>query len=164
VDTDTGLTFGDLLRRFRGSADLTQEDLAGRTGLTPQAISLLERGERRRPHRYTVQKLAEALELRGGDLAAFETAARRPSASRTTAEPSRRTLPAPLIPLIGREREAADIASLLLRADVRLLTLTGPGGVGKTRLAPQIADAVADRFGGGFALVPLEPVRTLDIR
>jgi transcriptional regulator with XRE-family HTH domain len=46
---DTGPTFGDLLRRHRDSANLTQEDLATRTGLTPQAISLLERGERRRP-------------------------------------------------------------------------------------------------------------------
>jgi transcriptional regulator with XRE-family HTH domain len=78
VETGTGLTFGDLLRRHRDDAGLTQEDLAERTGLTPQAIGLLERGERRRPHRYTVQKLAEALELGGGDLATFEAAARRP--------------------------------------------------------------------------------------
>jgi DNA-binding XRE family transcriptional regulator len=58
LDTGTRLTFGDLLRRHRDSANITQEELAQRTGLTPQAISLLERGERRRPHRYTVQKLA----------------------------------------------------------------------------------------------------------
>ena len=61
MDTDTGLSFGDLLRRQRDMVGLTQEDLAERTGLTSQAISLLERGERRRPQRYTVQKLAEAL-------------------------------------------------------------------------------------------------------
>ena len=78
LETGTGLTFGNLLRRHRDDAGLTQEDLAERTGLTPQAIGLLERGERRRPHRYTVQKLAEALELGGGDLATFEAAARRP--------------------------------------------------------------------------------------
>jgi transcriptional regulator with XRE-family HTH domain len=63
VQTDTEIQFGDLLRRHRASANATQEDLARRTGLTPQAIGLLERGERRRPHGYTVQKLAEALEL-----------------------------------------------------------------------------------------------------
>ena len=63
MDGGTDLSFGDLLRSYRDSANLTQEDLAARTGLTPQAIGLLERGERRRPHRYTVGKLAEALEL-----------------------------------------------------------------------------------------------------
>jgi transcriptional regulator with XRE-family HTH domain len=98
MDTGTGLTFGDLLRRHRDSAGLTQEELAERTGLTPQAISLLERGERRRPHRYTVQKLAEVLELGGEDLASFEAAVRRSSSRKTTAELSRRTLPAPPTP------------------------------------------------------------------
>ena len=58
-DTGTELQFGDLLRRHRASVNVTQEDLADRTGLTPQAIGLLERGKRRRPHGYTVQKLAE---------------------------------------------------------------------------------------------------------
>ena len=64
---DTGTAFGDLLRRRRDATGLTQEDLARLTDLTPQAISLLERGSRRRPHRYTVQKLAEALGLEGRD-------------------------------------------------------------------------------------------------
>jgi transcriptional regulator with XRE-family HTH domain len=96
VNTGTGLTFGDLLRRHRDSAGLTQEDLAERTGLTSQAISLLERGVRRRPHKYTVQKLAEALELEGEELSSFEAAVRKPSARHTMAEPPRRTLPTPL--------------------------------------------------------------------
>jgi transcriptional regulator with XRE-family HTH domain len=61
VDASTGSTFGELLRSYRSSASLTQEDLAGRTGLTPQAIGLLERGERRRPHKHTVVQLAKAL-------------------------------------------------------------------------------------------------------
>jgi len=82
VETGTGLTFGDLLRRHRNSANITQEDLAGRTGLTPQAIGLIERGERRRPHRHTVGKLAEVLGLAGQDLAWFEAAARRSSIRR----------------------------------------------------------------------------------
>src|SRR5918998_1217574 len=92
VNTGTGPAFGVLLRRHRDAAGFTQEDLAERTGLPPQAISLLERGERRRPQRYTVQKLAEALGLEGADLASFEAAARR-SQARATAEPSRHDLP-----------------------------------------------------------------------
>ena len=94
MDTGIGLSFGDLLRSRRSSAGLTQEDLAERTGLTSQAISLLERGERRRPHRYTVQKLAEALELGGMELAEFESASRSSSARRT-AGPSPHDLPRP---------------------------------------------------------------------
>ena len=86
MDASTGSTFGELLRSYRSSANLTQEDLAGRTGLTPQAIGLLERGERRRPHKHTVVQLAKALGLTGQDLARFEGAARRSSTHRVAAE------------------------------------------------------------------------------
>ena len=158
AETGTGLTFGDLLRRHRASANVSQEVLAERTGLTPQAIGLLERGERRRPHAYTVRKLAEALGLGGPDLALFESAA-RPPARRQAAEPSRRALPKPLTPLIGREHEAAAVAGLLRGGDVRLLTLTGPGGVGKTRLALEVAGRLRDTYADGAVFVDLAPVR-----
>jgi predicted ATPase/DNA-binding XRE family transcriptional regulator len=159
---DTGTSFGDLLRGRRSSAGLTQEDLADRTGLTPQAISLLERGERRRPHRYTVQKLAEALQLEGRELAEFESASRSPSARRT-ATPSPRNLPAPLTPLVGRDGEVAAVAALLRREEVRLLTLTGPGGVGKTRLAIEVASMSQEAFDDGVIFVPLAPVRDASV-
>lgn len=157
VDTGTGLSFGNLLRRQRDRVGLTQEDLAERTGLTSQAISLLERGERRRPQRYTVQKLAETLGLEGRQLAEFESAARSPSARRA-GEPPRLGLPVPPTPLIGREDEVAAVAGLLTREDVRLLTLTGPGGIGKTRLALEVAGRPHEVFADGVVFAPLAPV------
>ena len=163
VDTGTGSAFGDLLRRHRNSANITQEDLAGRTGLTPQAIGLLERGERRRPHRYTVDKLAAALELTGQDLASFEAAARRSSIRRATAGPPRRDLPVPATPLVGRDHEATSVLRLLRRGDVRLLTMTGPGGVGKTRLALEVAGRSRGAFADGVAFVPLAPLGDPDL-
>ena len=160
MDADTELSFGDLLRRYRDSAKLTQEDLAARTGLTPQAIGLLERGKRRRPHSYTVGKLAEGLELTGSERARFESAARSSSARHKTDSPSHYNLPIPPTSLIGRDEEVTTVAHLLLhRMEMRLLTVTGPGGVGKTRLALEVAQRSRETFADGVVFVPLAPLR-----
>jgi predicted ATPase/class 3 adenylate cyclase len=68
-------------------------------------------------------------------------------------------LPVPSTPFVGRERELAEVAGLLGRADVRLLTLTGPGGTGKTRLASQAAGMASDRYPHGVWWVPLAAIR-----
>jgi predicted ATPase/DNA-binding XRE family transcriptional regulator len=156
--------FGDLLRRLRDAAGLTQEELAERSGLTSVDISLLERGERRKPQSYTVQKLAEALQLSPADRAQFEAAARRggrarspfaagrPSAEKTLPD----NLPIELTSLIGREQELARVKQLL--STTRLLTLTGAGGSGKTRLAVEAARGMAGSLAHGTCFVALAPV------
>jgi len=158
VDTDEHLGFGDLLRQLRNAAGLTQEDLAERAGLSSDTISLLERGEHRRPHRYTMQSLAEALGLSQRNRVRFETAARMPTvrAGAPRARPANLSLQ--LTPFIGREREVEEVKQRLLHPDVRLLTLTGPGGVGKTRLGLEVARQVMDQFEEGVCFVALAPI------
>ena len=71
----------------------------------------------------------------------------------------RTNLPVPATPFLGREQELADVLSLLSSEDARLLTLTGPGGTGKTRLALQAVAEASDRYPDGVWWVPLAPLR-----
>ena len=135
--------FGSLLKRHRLAAGLSQEELAERAGLSARGISDLERGARRTPQRATVRPLARALGLSptaAGDLegAVRPATTSAPSAPSAPASPGRPPLPAPLTSLIGRERERCEVSALLHQRR-RLVTLTGPGGVGKTRLALEVA-------------------------
>jgi predicted ATPase len=140
--------FAALLRRYRLERALTQEELAARANLSLGAVSYLERGLTHLPHQDTVRLLSEALGLSEEDAVRFQQAARTRAAPDRAIEEHPASgvqlggtgaLPELLAPLIGREREDNEIVQQLAQEHVRLLTLTGPAGVGKTRLAIQAA-------------------------
>ena len=151
--------FAVRLRRLREAAALTQEELAARAGLTVKAVGALERGERRRPYPHTVRALAEALQLDESARIAFVEAV-RPSGSERPTEPPAPPGSAPRRPA-ARSRGASCVRCVtrLRTPGTRLLTITGPGGVGKTRLATSAAAAVAADFPDGVAVVELAAVR-----
>jgi transcriptional regulator with XRE-family HTH domain len=154
--------FGELLRRLRTAATLTQEELAERAGLSVRAVSDLERGVHQAPRLETVRMLADALRLEATDRAGLIAARPGDAASSPIRAPGSSLLaglPATWTRLIGREAEIAAVCRLLVEQDVRLLTLTGPGGVGKTRLAQQVAADLGGDFAHGLAWVPLGAVR-----
>jgi transcriptional regulator with XRE-family HTH domain len=134
------VSFAERLRRLREAAGLTQEELAERAGLTPDAIGVLERGARRHPYPNTVRALADALGLSSDERAAFIASIPKRGAPAPLPAPSaalpRQILPSfplPPTPLVGREQELGEIGRLLPSGEARLLTLTGPGGAFKGR-------------------------------
>jgi predicted ATPase/DNA-binding XRE family transcriptional regulator len=147
-----GAGFGGLLRRHRREAGLSQEALAELAGLSVDAIAALERGRRRAPRAHTLRLLADALHLTDPDRLVLTSAARKEAAA---PRPQLRQPPAPINELIGRTTELTATTRLLRQRSTRLLTLTGPGGVGKTRLTLAVAGEVADSFQDGVCWVPL---------
>src|ERR1700676_888992 len=143
--------FGALLRRYRLAAGLSQEALAERARMSIDGISALERGYRRSPYAETLQLLAGALALTDEQRRAFEVAAARPRSPRRRTEtavtggPSPSTgsasLPLALTHFVGRDVELNELAAML--RDHRMVTVTGAGGIGKTRTALQVATALS---------------------
>jgi predicted ATPase/DNA-binding XRE family transcriptional regulator len=130
------------LRRLRSRAELTQEELAERAGISVRAVSDIERGVRRRIYPVTARQLAAALELPAAERSTFERTARGlPAASNP---PS--VLPVPRTAFFGRQRELGELSERLAADPPILVTVTGPGGVGKTRLALETVRACTADF------------------
>ena len=181
MEADTGLGgFARALRILRESRSLTQEELGERSGITAKAISALERGERRRPYPHTVRSLADGLGLDDRERAALLSAVPRRSptpsshqvdgSSPLAGQPAS-VVPSPAGPTIGRSDELRRLLDLVAEAAEnpenpanpqtrgRLVTLTGPGGVGKTRLATEVLAQAGPAFPDGTMFVDLSAVR-----
>ena len=172
------LSFGDWLKRRRRSLDLTQDELADRAGCSVETIRKLE-AETLRPSKVLAERLAGCLAILPEQQAQFVRFARGqadaeklPSPVLTVApasplppppKPPTIVLPIPPTPLIGREQQTREVCQLLQQPHVRLLTLTGAGGVGKTRLAIQVAAALADDFPAGVYFVPLAAIHDANL-
>ena len=167
--TGKSSSFAGVLRRHRVAAGLSQQALAERAGISTRGLSDLERGLSQAPRLDTLKRLADAL---GMDAAArqalIQASGHLPRLDGTEQAGMASTvgrgpltvprLPSYLTRLIGRERDQAAATALLRDPTVRLLTLTGPGGVGKTRLAVQVAAGLADAYPDGIVFVSLAAV------
>lgn len=139
------ISFSEQLRRFRRLRGLSQQALGRRAGLSTEAISLLERGLRT-PRVTTLRLLADALRLSPDQRDAL-------FAPFTFRVPSEHVLPRYGDDLIGRDDEVSQVARLLQVDAARLVSLTGPGGVGKTRVAVAAAHLAKAHFPAGVRWV-----------
>jgi predicted ATPase/transcriptional regulator with XRE-family HTH domain len=163
----TPTTFGAVLQRLRRAAGLSQEELAERAGLSARGISDLERGVRHAPRPATLRLLADALDLDETQRARLTASAFAGPTEPTVAPASTRavfpavagSLPHAAHALVGREGELADLVDRLRDPRACLVTLTGPGGVGKTRLAVQAAIELRTELLDAVAFIPLAAIR-----
>jgi non-specific serine/threonine protein kinase len=155
-------TFGESLREHRLARRMTQSELAERAGLSERAISDLERGLKT-PQRATIRLLIDALDLAPDRAEAFGLSARVRTQSSEVPAPGKHSLPTALTSLVGREEAFARLEYLLDPGQVhsppaRLVTLTGAGGSGKTRLAIEVARRSSRDFSDGVWFADLSSI------
>jgi predicted ATPase/transcriptional regulator with XRE-family HTH domain len=161
---DAKLSLGRWVKQRRKALDLTQYELAQCVGCALSLIQKIEQGARL-PSRQMAELLTHHLELDPSERDAFLHLARRrptPAPPTLTVTSSGRhpiqNLPSPLTSLIGREWEVTTLCARLLEDNVRLLTVTGPPGIGKTRLSLQVAAQLSDSFADSVCFVVLAPL------
>lgn len=157
----SGGTFGEQLRAHRIVARLTQAELGERAGVSERAISDIERGLRRRVYPVTARALADALGLGTADRATFEAAAKPqpavPAAARSRGVSDWRGLRR--TPILGRDDALRELLEALNADGARLVTITGTGGAGKSRLAAEVCGRLETDVPGRVIWVPLAGLR-----
>lgn len=168
------ITFGEWLRQSRDELRLTREEFAKRVGCSVAMLRKIEDGERR-PSTQIAGLIANCLDVPTADRPTFVKVARgelrvdrlfsiaqRISGPKAYPTPSAARINLPVIPtpLIGREHELGELSQLLGDPQCRLLTLVGPGGIGKTRLAIEAASQIQEFFEDGVYFVPLATVNS----
>ncbi len=156
------VTFAGLLRTLRVQAQLTQEELADASGVSPQTVSDLQRGVATTPQRETIRRLADALGLTGPARARFETAALGPAVPAAAGAPgsaaATRALPRDVASFTGRHQELQEMAGVAAGATsasgvhMSIHAIGGMADVGKTAFAVHSAHRLADRFSAGQIL------------
>lgn len=174
---DGATTFGDWVKQRRKALGLTQAALAQRVACSKVMITKIE-ANARRPSRSIAELLAQQLKIAPVDYTAFMHLAcpdlspellnlpsptLTPQLAQSPAKPRRPLLPIPPTPLIGREAEVAQLSQLLRQETIRLVTLIGPGGTGKTRLGLEIAARLQNEFADGVYFVNLAPLSDPDL-
>lgn len=160
-------SFGAWLAQRRHALRLQRTELANRIGCAAVTLQKIEADERR-PSVQIAERLAEQLAIPPDERAIFIRVARGELAIDRLSPPRSHTAPPTNVPrpttaLAGRAREVAEIRAALTRPDVRLLTLTGAPGVGKTRLALEAASELAGASADGMVFVALAPLSDPDL-
>jgi predicted ATPase len=179
ISPETFSSFGDLLRYLRKRAELSQRELALYVGYHYSYMSRIENNEHipapamlmarfvpalglEKEPAWTrrLLELAAPAEKRSGSQTGKKTASLEPvpDSSATDLDSLPGLFPLSLAPLLGRQTELTNLEQLLSRSDVRLITLVGPPGVGKTRLAVQVATETAGMFAHGLKFIDLAPI------